>query len=222
MKQQTAQKPIIQIKGLHKNYRLKDKEAIALENINLDIYSGEIFGIIGMSGAGKSIAVNHLTTKGYPKVQLGNMSYQEMAKRGIERTPDGKSEKAFREMIRETEGQDWVARQAIEETKSLIAAGQRQIVLDGIYSWTEYRAFQHEFPGALTVIAIVAPKALRYERVAKRPERPFDANAIRERDYGEIEKMEKGGPIAIADYYIINDRSVADLERQLDAILTTI
>ncbi len=57
MKQQTAQKPIIQIKGLHKNYRLKDKEAIALENINLDIYSGEIFGIIGMSGAGKSTLV---------------------------------------------------------------------------------------------------------------------------------------------------------------------
>ena len=182
----------------------------------------KLIAIVGMSGAGKSIAVNHLTTKGYPKAHLGNMIYQEMAKRGIERTPDGKSEKAFREMIRETEGQDWVARQAIEETKSLIAAGQRQIVLDGIYSWTEYRAFQHEFPGALTVIAIVAPKALRYERVAKRPERPFDANAIRERDYGEIEKMEKGGPIAIADYYIINDRSVADLERQLDAILTTI
>ena len=145
-----------------------------------------------------------------------------MEKRGIERTPDGKNERKFREMIRRTEGKDWVARQAIAETKDLIAAGQKRIVLDGVYSWTEYKAFKHAFPGDLTFVALVIPKALRYERVAKRPDRPFNAQAIRERDITEIENLEKGGPIAIADYYIINDRSVADLERQLDAILTTI
>lgn len=52
-----AKEPIIQIKSLYKNYRLKDAEAVALENINLDIFPGEIFGIIGMSGAGKSTLV---------------------------------------------------------------------------------------------------------------------------------------------------------------------
>lgn len=182
----------------------------------------QLLAIVGMSGSGKSVAVEYLTKLGYPKVHLGNMIYQEMAKRSIERTPDGKSEKAFREMIRKTEGQDWVARQAIAETKDLIAAGQKQIVIDGIYSWTEYRAFQHEFPGALVTIAIVTPKALRYERVAKRPDRPFDAEAIRERDYSEIENMEKGGPIAMADYFILNDGSVDDLQTNLKNILKTL
>lgn len=182
----------------------------------------QLIAVVGMSGSGKSIAVEYLTELGYPKVHLGNMIYQEMAKRGIERTSDGKSEKAFREMIRKTEGQDWVVRQAIAETKDLIAAGQKQIVIDGIYSWTEYRAFQHEFPGALITIAIVTPKALRYERVAKRPDRPFDAEAIRERDYSEIENMEKGGPIAMADYFILNDGSVDDLQTNLKNILKTL
>jgi hypothetical protein len=32
-----------------------------------------------------------------------------------------------------------VVRQVIGETKDLIAAGQRRIVLDGVYSWTEYK-----------------------------------------------------------------------------------
>lgn len=182
----------------------------------------KIFAIVGMSGSGKSLVVDYLSKLGYPKVHFGNMIYQEMAKRGIERTLDGKSEKAFREMIRATEGQDWVARQAIAETKDLISAGQKHIVLDGLYSWTEYRAFQHEFPGTLTLLAIVMPKALRYERVSRRPDRPFDAQAIRERDYGEIEKMEKGGPIAIADYYILNTGSVADLEANVREVLKEI
>ncbi len=184
--------------------------------MNKDI---KLLAIVGMAGSGKSVAVDYLTNLGLPKIHFGNMIYQEMAKRGIERTIDGKSEKAFRETIRETEGHDWVARQAIAEAKDLIEAGQKRIVLDGLYSWTEYRAFQHEFPGTLTLIAIVAPKALRYERIAKRPDRPFDAQAIRERDYGEIENMEKGGPIAIADYYIINDGNVEDLETNLKNIL---
>ena len=182
----------------------------------------KILAIVGMSGSGKSVAINYLTSRGFPKIYLGGMIYREMEKRGIERTTDGKSEKAFREMIRETEGTDWVARQAIAETKDLINAGQKRIVIDGIYSWTEYRAFLHEFPGALTLIAIVIPKKLRYKRISERPNRPFDAQAIRERDYGEIEHMEKGGPIAMADYFIINDGSVADLEANLQKILKEI
>lgn len=182
----------------------------------------QILAIVGMSGSGKSVVVDYLTAQGIPKVHFGNMIYKEMAKRGIERTLDGKSERAFREMIRETEGKDWVGRQALAETKDLIAAGQKRIVLDGLYSWTEYRAFQHEFPGELTLIAVVIPKALRYERVAKRPDRPFDDSAIRERDYSEIENLEKGGPIAIADYYILNDGSVEDLIASLKTVLKAI
>lgn len=173
-----------------------------------------------MSGSGKSVAVDYLTDRGVPKVYFGGMIYKEMQKRGIEYSPD--NEREFREKIRAEEGKDWVVRQAIAETKDLINAGQKRIVLDGVYSWTEYKLLKHEFPGDLTFIAIVAPKSLRYDRVAKRPERPFDGQKIRERDISEIENLEKGGPIAAADYYILNDGSVEDLQSNLKDILKDI
>ena len=182
----------------------------------------KILAIVGMSGSGKSVVVDYLTEKGYPKVYFGGMIYKEMEKRGIERTEDGESEKKFREMIRETEGKDWVVRQVIEETHDLIKAGQKRIILDGVYSWTEYKALKHEFPGCLTFLAVVVDKKLRYERVAKRAERAFDKKAIWERDRSEIENLEKGGPIVAADYYALNNGTVAELKKRIDEILEEI
>ena len=179
----------------------------------------KILAIVGMSGSGKSVAVDYLTEKGYPKIYFGGMIYKEMEKRGIERTEDGESEKKFREMIRETEGKDWVVRQVIAEAKDLIAAGQKRIILDGVYSWTEYKTLKREFPTNLTFLSIVVDKKLRYKRVANRPGRSFDTAAIRERDRSEIENLEKGGPIVAADYYILNNGSIEDAERRTDGIL---
>lgn len=182
----------------------------------------KILATVGMSGSGKSVVVDHLTEKGYPKVYFGGMIYKEMEKRGIERTEDGEAEKQFREMIRETEGKDWVVRQVIAETKDLISAGQKRIILDGVYSWTEYKTLKHEFPGCLTFLAVVVDKKLRYDRVAKRPGRAFDAAAIRERDRSEIENLEKGGPIVAADYYVLNNSTIDEMTNRVDEILKEI
>ena len=182
----------------------------------------KIIAVVGMSGSGKSVVVDYLTEKGFPKVYFGGMIYKEMKRRGIEITADGESEKRFREMIRETEGKDWVVKQVIEEAKNLINAGQKRIVLDGLYSWTEYKILKKEFRGQLTVLAVVVPKALRHFRVGKRPERPFNTKEIQERDRSEVENLEKGGPIAMADYYVLNDESVAKLHDDVDVILDRI
>ena len=59
------QNPIIQLKGLGKQFKTTNGTVTALDDINLDIYQGEIFGIIGFSGAGKSTLVrciNYLET----------------------------------------------------------------------------------------------------------------------------------------------------------------
>ena len=47
----TQSTPEIQLRGVSKTYANGVK---ALDNIELDIYAGDIFGIIGRSGAGKS------------------------------------------------------------------------------------------------------------------------------------------------------------------------
>ena len=182
----------------------------------------KILAIVGMSGSGKSVVVDHLTSLGFPKVYFGGMIYKEMEKRGIERTPDGESEKHFREMIRETEGKDWVVRQVIDEAKGLISAGQKRVVLDGLYTWTEYKILKKEFPGQMSVLAVVVDKAIRHKRVGNRPDRPFNTEEIQERDRSEIENLEKGGPIAMADYYLLNNSSVEDLTAGVDEVLKKI
>lgn len=50
-------KNLIQIKDLHKVFKIKGRDVVALEGIDLGIKEGEFFGIIGLSGAGKSTLV---------------------------------------------------------------------------------------------------------------------------------------------------------------------
>jgi len=40
-----------------------------------------------------------------------------------------------------------------------------------------------------------------------------------ERDYQEIERLEKGGPIALADYTLVNDRDMPYLLGALDDLI---
>ena len=182
----------------------------------------KIMAVVGMSGSGKSVVVEHLTVGGVPKVYFGGMIYKEMERRGIERTEDGESEKHFREMIRETEGKDWVVRQVVDEVWDLVKAGQKRIVLDGVYSWTEYKILKREFPGVVEFIAVVVDKDIRHRRVGKRAERPFSPSEIQERDRSEIENLEKGGPIAMADYYLLNNGTIEELNAALDKVLSEV
>lgn len=48
---------MIEIKNLHKVYESQNGKVNALNNINLTIHDGDIYGIIGLSGAGKSSLV---------------------------------------------------------------------------------------------------------------------------------------------------------------------
>ncbi len=76
------EQPIIQIKGLGKEFQTTEGKVRALEDINLEIRPGEVFGIIGLSGAGKSTLVRcmnflEVPTEGevlFEGESLGNMS----------------------------------------------------------------------------------------------------------------------------------------------------
>lgn len=177
----------------------------------------KIVAFVGLAGSGKSAAVEYLTQKGIPKIYFGGIIYKAMEQAGIEVTWE--SQKQFREEIRQREGKDFVVKRAISEVHNLIEAGQHRIVLDGLYTWSEYKILKHEFPSAMTVVAIVTPKHERKERMAKRPERPMTHQEVDERDWAEIENLEKGGPIAIADYFIHNDKDIDWLHKQLGEVL---
>ena len=175
----------------------------------------KIIALVGLAGSGKSSAVEYLTEKGFPKIYFGGVIYKAMDEAGIEKTWDNQQQ--FREEIRRREGKDFVIKRVIKNIHDLINAGQNKIVLDGLYTWSEYKFLKHEFPGQVVVIAIVTPKYLRYQRMAKRIERPMQPHEVDQRDWSEIENLEKGGPIAIADYFVINDGSLEQLHQKIDA-----
>ncbi len=180
----------------------------------------KIVAFVGLAGSGKSAAVEYLTKKQIPKIYFGGIIYKAMAEAGIEVTWE--SQQKFREEIRAREGNDFVVKRAIKEARDLIDAGQHRIVLDGLYTWSEYKILKHEFPGQMTVIAIVTPKHERKKRMTARPERPMTSQEVDERDWTEIENLEKGGPIAIADYFIHNDKGIEWLHSQMDDVLNHI
>jgi len=173
-----------------------------------------------MTGAGKSACVDYLKAKGYPSVYFGGVTMNEVKRRGLE--VNETNEKLVRENLRATEGKDVMAKRMADEIYHLADAGQTHIIADGLYSWSEYKYFKEKFGNNAVIIAITAPRHLRHERLLNRPVRPFSqADAIR-REFNEIENIEKGGPIANADFTIVNDGNVEQLYKALDTLLTEI
>lgn len=180
----------------------------------------KILAFVGLTGSGKSSAVEYLTAKGFPRVYFGGVVLDAMTEAGLEHTQE--NEKPFREELRAREGKDFVVNRIIQQIRNLSEAGQKRIVADGLYTWTEYKTLKSAFPGELTVVAVVTPRQLRYRRLSQRPVRPLTPAEAKDRDWAEIENLEKGGPIAIADYYVDNSSDLDALHAQIDRILEDI
>ena len=142
-----------------------------------------------------------------------------MKEAGIERTEDGRSEKELREKLRKDYGPECYAKFLEPEIKEALKEGN--VVLDGLYSWYEYKYLIDKFED-LILICVVTDKKLRYQRVAERKERAFNKEAIIYRDLSEKENLAKGGPIAYADYFILNNGNMDDEINRLKEILKEI
>jgi len=182
--------------------------------------NNKIVAFVGLSGSGKSVATDYVTEKGYPKVYFGGVVLDAMTKAGLELIQE--NEQPFREELRIKEGDDYIAKLMIGQIHDLFDAGQHRVIADGLYTWTEYKALKKEFPGELFVVAVVTPKHLRHHRLMNRAIRPLSQPEADQRDWAEIENLEKGGPIAIADHYIMNDGNLDNLHKQIDLTLDDI
>ena len=180
----------------------------------------KLIAVVGMSGSGKGVATDYLEEHGWCKIYFGGITYKLMQEAGIERDIDGKNEKEFREKLRAEHGPECYAKFLEPEIREALDAG-KDVVLDGLYSWYEYKFLIERFKD-LKLICIITDKELRYQRVAVRPDRPFDRDAIVYRDLSEIENLAKGGPIAYADYYILNNGTFEDYHERLKEILESL
>ena len=172
--------------------------------------------LVGMPGAGKSLCAQHLESKGYFQLRFGAMVENEVRRRGWELNPA--NERIVREELRGQHGMAAMARLSLPTLKAALQQHQR-IVIDGLYSFSEYKLLREELGAPLVLVAVVAARHLRYQRLASRPIRPLTPTEAQQRDVQEIENLEKGGPIAMADYTLLNDGPPENLLKQLDNLL---
>jgi dephospho-CoA kinase len=167
-----------------------------------------------MCGAGKSSVTGFLRERGWRVVHFGQVTMGILKERGLEKNEA--NERAIREELRRVHGPGAYALLLLPLIREALALGPT--VLDGLYSWTEYKILMAEFP-AMKVIAVYTTRSLRYERLARRPVRPLTPAEAVARDIAEIENLEKGGPIALADYTIFNDGPEEELRAEMAEIV---
>lgn len=176
-----------------------------------------ILAFVGMPGAGKTEATLYLQQKRIPFVRFGEITDEGLKSLGLSLTQE--NERVYREKIRQELGMGAYAIKAKPKIEQLLEENNT-IVIDGLYSWEEYTLLKKEFSG-LILVHIFAEPSTRYQRLSARPIRPLSSEESRERDIAELEKLNKGGPIAIADYLIENNSNVIeDLYVKIDALLS--
>ncbi len=86
----------------------------------------------------------------------------------------------------------------------------KRVVIDGLYSWEEYKVLKEKFP-ELFILSIQASPSTRYGRLSTRKIRPLNNEESTTRDFSEIENINKAGPISMAEHTILNEGSLDDL-----------
>ena len=167
-----------------------------------------------MCGSGKSIAADYYKEKGYTYIHFGNVTMEELEKRGL--SVNEQNEKTVREKLRNEHGMAAFAVLNLPKIEDALKKGN--VIVDGLYSWSEYKVLKEKFQSAMNVLAVFTPIKERYARLAVRRVRPLTEEEAKGRDYAEIENIEKGGPIAMADYTVINDDDVKSLRNKLAKI----
>lgn len=177
-----------------------------------------IVAVVGMCGSGKSVVTEVFRGRGWDTVYFGGVTMKILAEEGFEKTPE--NEKTVRERLRSEYGMAAYAVTLESEIREKAEKGP--VVLDGLYSWSEYKYLYDRLDGNLTLLAVIANKADRYSRLTGREVRPLTPDQARSRDIAEIENLEKGGPIAFADEYIVNFGSLGALKEQTERFIASL
>ncbi|MCX2476075.1 AAA family ATPase [Pedobacter sp. MC2016-05] len=174
----------------------------------------KIIAIVGMAGTGKSVASNFfINQENFEVIHFGGLTNLEISKRGWDITPA--NEAKIRVELREAHGMAAYAKIAIPQINMYIDGG-KNVCIDGLYSMSEYELLKEVFGDKLSVIAVCCNKELRFKRLEKRKIRSLNRAEAEARDLDEIKRVEKGGPIALADFTILNNTSLEDFIAALE------
>ncbi len=180
----------------------------------------KIVCVTGMPGSGKSILSDYFVGKGYQFVRFGQITLDEVKRRKLK--PNEKNESKIREAVRKKHGMAAYAILNYPRFRKLLK--KSHVIADGLYSWAEYKYLKKKFREQMLVVAVYAPPKLRHTRISSRimhkddtdlRNRSFTVKEAEQRDYAEIEKLDKGGSIAMADYTLVNTKSIDNFLKQV-------
>jgi len=178
----------------------------------------EVVAIVGMAGAGKSEVARVFEEQGFKTVRFGDITDEELKNRGLEANEG--NERCIREQLRKKHGMAAYAKLNLPRIDSSLKSSN--VVLDGLYSWEEYILLKEYYGGQFTTVAVWASPATRHGRLAHRAKRPLTLEEAANRDKSEIENSNKGGPIAMADFTIVNEASLEELKRETERVLSVL
>ncbi len=178
----------------------------------------KVVAIVGMAGAGKSEVARVFEEHGFKKVRFGDITDEELKNRGLE--PNEENERYIRQQLRKEHEMAAYAKLNLPRIDSSLKSSN--VVVDGLYSWEEYILLKEYYGGRFTVVAVWASPVTRHGRLAHRTERPLTIEESASRDKSEIENSNKGGPIAMADFTIVNEASLEELEKETERVLSVL
>ena len=127
------------------------------------------------------------------------------------------NERPVRERIRQENGMAAYAKLSVPKIDDALKA--RNVVVDGLYSWEEYIYLKDYYKDRFMIVAVWASPEDRYRRLGNRKTRPLTLQQAVSRDRAEIENLNKGGPICMADFTMLNNGSIGDLKKQVERIV---
>jgi len=178
----------------------------------------KVVAIVGMAGAGKSEVARVFEEHGFKKVRFGDITDEELKNKGLE--PNEENERYIRQQLRKEHGMAAYAKLNLPRIDSSLKSSN--VVVDGLYSWEEYILLKEYYGGQFSTVAVWASPATRHGRLTNRKERPLTVEKAANRDKSEIENINKGGPIAMADFTIANEASLEELEKETERVLSVL
>ncbi len=175
----------------------------------------KVVSIVGMTGAGKSEVARVFEENGFIRIRFGDLTDDEIKKRGLELNEE--NERYIRELLRKQYGMSAYAKLNLPRIDS--ALERSDVVIDGLYSWEEYTFLKTHYQEDFHIVAAWASPKTRYARLTSRLNRHLTLEEAASRDRAEIENINKGGPIAMADFTIINESSLENLRKEAKRII---
>jgi dephospho-CoA kinase len=178
----------------------------------------KVVAIVGMVGSGKSEVAKVFQEKGFAVVRFGEITDEAVKKQGLPLNEE--NERPARERIRKEHGMAAYAKLSVPRIDTALKTSD--VVVDGLYSWEEYAFLKDYYGDRFIVVAVWASLNTRYGRLGDRQVRPLTPPEASSRDRAEIENLNKGGPIAMADFTIVNNGSMKDLKKYVERIIKDI